>query len=1826
MRNKPLKLADLLSQRAALDRDSRIFTFLSQQLDPLAWWTYGHLHSVAGSLSAVIRRECKPGDRVLLLFDHGPYFIASFFGCLYAGVVGVPLKPPRGRRDIPRVHKLAFDAGARLVLTTTDLISKLKPTEQDGGSGDRITWLATDDPWAGQQSHFTEPFDASPNSLAYLQYTSGSTSHPRGVMMSHLNVISNLQAIDDDFRHSEDSVGVTWLPHYHDMGLVYGLLQPLFNNFPCYVLAPSSFAQRPLCWLEALTRYRGTHSGGPNFAYDLCVRRVLATQMTHLDLSSWRVAFNGSEIVRQQTMDRFTEAFGGRGFSGTAFYPAYGLAEATLKVAGRNPVASTSISGLGQLIHLNTSVSYGSFSSATQVLVVDPETGREATDGNSGEIWVRGPGVALGYWNRPHETENVFKAKLQTTEGKSDDIFLRTGDLGIIHRAELTICGRLKDVLIIRGACHHSEDIEWTVQQANFYTQSRFCAAFTADVQGEEKLVVMLEAGLHLPIAAEEVVPAIRSNVSLEHGLQVHAVAFATHLPKTSSGKVIRHACKALFLDNDNSIRYIDVAASQSPDHEQTNERRLAGADDGIQALTRVEEFVTKSAALALGSRLFRRDLGTPLASLGLDSLGALELCHAIQQNFGVDFPIWLVLESTPATLSANIETSMCKGERLPTKVVVGTNREANDVGLPVSSEQQRLWLMHEKYRNCTVYNLTAAVRIRGNLEPSLLNLAMLRLEECYPYLRSTFRFENGALTAHASRSATATLNILDLRENRTQLEEAAKRYIRADVDEPFDLSYGPLIRGLLLKIANDQSIAVFTIHHIISDLWSLRIYVRELFELYAKLAGMGTGIESSRAITDYRQFARDSNEASKSLEIQEHLNFWGRELEGVPSLIPLRVDMPRLSARTYASGEEVLVLDADKYSQVCSAARRENTTPFVILLAAFGVLLHELSGAEDIVIAIPYLNRDRFEYREVIGLFAHPMPLRADLTGNPEFVEIVRRLRSAVARAIEHHAAPFASIVERLSPKRETGRLPLAQVFFGLNPGILENQRFGELELEPYHVEDSSTDFDLFFGIMDDDGKLTARLRYASEMFKASTAREMLRSYENIVTRALASSQTRLLEFRTQPVNTAASPPHAGLLSVSATFNAKPLEEFFSFWMREFGWSLQLEFAPAGQVFQSLLNGIGRLSQDPATTKLILLRVEDWTQGSVPLEQTAREFIETLRNAANLTSTDHFVCICPKSPRVDGDTVLSSLIMETEKILADNLASIAHTTVFWGAEIAARYAVKDLDDETSDRLGGVPYTDEFYAALATTVFRNVIALRRTPLKVIACDCDNTLWKGIVAEDGVDGLHVTPAIQRLHEILLSQKRAGRLLCLCSKNEEADITKAFETLVGLGVSWNDFIAKEINWLPKSENLLSLSGQLGIDLSSFLFIDDDPLECAEVSSNYPEVLTLNVPRSEDAILFLDHYWPIDTVSTTSEGARRTELYIAERERKEHIRAFRNMTEYIQSLQLQFEISPLRTDRLQRIVELMYRTTQFNTTGFKKSAHELRLLIESNCLNGRTFRLADKFGDYGLVGAVLYSQRETDSLVVESMLLSCRALGRGVEFRMAAECGQIASILGLSKVSFRFAHSGRNRPALDFLERIIGNVELTSDGVSYTTLAETVAALKANHEITVAQVEYEKETHVGKPFELSTLRKGSADRFERIAASLRSARSVIEAVRGSSEIPTLPSPHDLPEKPLEKEVSKIWSELLDIAVLDIHSDFFELGGDSIKALRIISRIEAAFGVTLPLTKLFEERTTIASLCCSIEEALSNGQDDGIGERSNQDRNSGIYLDVKS
>jgi len=556
-------LVDILSWRAKHQPHRLSYRFLIDGEDQEISITYKGLDLRARSIGATLQNYTSKNDRVVLLLPSGLEFIASFLGCLYAKVIAIPLPPPhpaRLKKTLAATLRVIEDASPSVALLNSELLESLNSQSEIKRLLSRLTLIPID-----QQDKMEKPDqwikpETAPDEVAFLQFTSGSTLFPRGVMISHGNLISNLNLIEKSFGQTSNSRTVIWLPPYHDMGLIGGILQPLYTGNIVTLMPHLMFLQRPIRWLQAISRFRATTSGGPNFAYDLCLSKIKPDQCEGLDLSTWEVAFNGAEPINPNTLEKFSKFFAPYGFRPEAFLTCYGLAEATLMVSGGPKARLPKFKRLikneleNQKAIISTEpentvliVSCGEISELSTLKIVNPETLKPCAPDEIGELWINGPSVALGYWNNPLETASTFHAQIGDSSNFS---FLRTGDLGFINNGELYITGRLKNMIIIDGKNYYPHDIERTIEEFHPNIQSGGCAAFSVENSGKEFLVVIVEIRRHLVTNENELLNSIRKVVSENYELPICDIKLTLpgSIPRTTSGKIKHFLCSTNYL------------------------------------------------------------------------------------------------------------------------------------------------------------------------------------------------------------------------------------------------------------------------------------------------------------------------------------------------------------------------------------------------------------------------------------------------------------------------------------------------------------------------------------------------------------------------------------------------------------------------------------------------------------------------------------------------------------------------------------------------------------------------------------------------------------------------------------------------------------------------------------------------------------------------------------------------------------------------------------------------------------------------------------------------------------------------------------------------------------------------------------------------------------------------------------------------------------------------------------------------------------------------------------------------------------------------------
>lgn len=1126
---------DILRARAQRRADELLYRFLSTgDVDgPVEEWSYGRLDHAARSIAAALQDAGIRGGRALLLFPPSLEFGAALMGCLYAGTAAVPTYPPdpgRLDRTLPRLRAIAKDSGAQVVLTTAlikGMAEMLLPQVPELAG---LAWIAVDALPKDSDAGF-RPVAIGGETIAIIQYTSGSTGTPKGVVLTHAHVLHNERLIQRGFGHDESTTAVVgWLPLFHDMGLIGNVLQPLYHGVPCILMSPVAFLQRPLRWLEAISRYGASTSGGPNFAYELCTRKVSDEALKTLDLSSWNLAFNGAEPPQVETMRRFSERFARCGFRPEAFYPCYGLAEATLFVSGgcrgegaRPLTLDAEAMSRGRAVEVSpehpgarTLVSAGQIAEGMSAVIVDPETSTRCADHGIGEIWLAGPSVAAGYWDRADETSASFGAHLASGEGP----FLRTGDLGFLAGGELFVTGRLKDLIILRGRNVYPQDVELTVERAHAAIRPGCVAAFPLFVDGEERLALVAEIEpARVAESMETVTEKIQRAVADEHAANVHVVALLAprSILKTSSGKIQRNACRQALLAG--SLEILARSAAPRPPDDipsmaDTNDALTHAPAHERRAIA--ERVLRVAVARRTGSDESTLDVDVPLAALGLDSLAGLELQEELEKTLGESFSATFLWQS--ATIRSAAIELLAAWERAST--ATAESFEGQIVGAaaspeqptPLSSGQFRLWFLERLMPGTPLYHVQFGLRMRGPLDVTALGDALATIVQRHAILRTVFREVDGQPCQVVLPPAPISLDRADVAGEST---EARERHALAQGQLLFDLQEGPLLRASLVLLGDDDHELLLTLHHIITDGWSISVLARELAVVYrANVTNASASLPPVKV--QYADYARSQITLRPALTAERDL--WAERLRMLPRLeLPtdhVRPREPRLTGAT-----EHFTLPRPLVEELRALGRRQGCTLYVTLLAAYAALLHRYTGQMDFGVGTVSAQRGRVATRNLVGFLANTLVIRCDLDRDPTFEELLQRTRERVDEALRHAELPFEDVVASTQAARGADHNPLFQVNFMLEQLPVMDAQVPGLSWEttlrtPDGAVAGTAKFELSLAMVETASGLDGALEYRSDLFREDTIRRFAGHLEVLLRAAAAAPGRRVRDL----------------------------------------------------------------------------------------------------------------------------------------------------------------------------------------------------------------------------------------------------------------------------------------------------------------------------------------------------------------------------------------------------------------------------------------------------------------------------------------------------------------------------------------------------------------------------------------------------------------------------------------------------------------------------------------------------------------------------------------
>ncbi|KGJ97526.1 non-ribosomal peptide synthetase [Colwellia psychrerythraea] len=998
--------------------------------------TYQDLNTRSRNLAAYLQANSQLGDRVLLMFDNNEHYVVSFLACLYAGLIAVPLFVPESARSqhLARVVGIGVNAQANLILAKSEDHGLVNlAMENMVKQGAQTCQLLNIDTRDFEQNDDWQSYAPKSDDIAFLQYTSGSTADPKGVMVSHGNLMANEVAITEGFNSTQGDVIVSWLPLYHDMGLIGSLLQPLYLGAKCVLMSPRFFLEKPIRWLAAIARHRATVSGGPDFSYRLCVERIKANVLAELDLSCWQVAFSGAEPVRHDTLTAFIDHMATTGFNSAAIVPCYGLAEATLFITCGQRFSGLLVQDFdnkalakGQVEFVKQGgtkqVACGYTVSAHELKIVDPNSLDTLNNGQVGEIWASGPSIAQGYWQNAKATDATFVEQ-------DNKRWLRTGDLGASVAQQLYIVGRAKDLIINRGRNLYPQDLEKCIESQFEYARKGRVAAFSVEGLEGEGIGIALELARRVQkqISPQVIVDRLAIILSELCGDTVSVVIMMQpgSLPKTSSGKLQRRACHTIW-QNQAEEAYAIYA------HGKMLRGQSLIAERSTLILSKTEEKLAD-----IWSKLLPNNSGfgkrSHFLACGGNSIKATQLLGKIQQEWQITIPLRQLFELPLLTDQAmTIEQAVNSERTLVKQVLIPHNNFIAEQAVVMSHAQARQWFIWQIDPQNSAYNIGACLDLNSKVSAEHLQTALNLLVVRHPVLRTRFSVDNiGQPIQILQTQGQWPLKVVDLSFLEGDLQQKALTSQSKDFSQQsFDLSTGPLVRAVLFKLGDAGQKLMLVMHHIISDGASMQIIFDELAKHYqAEYSGQPV-ILPEQKIT-YADYAVWQREYLASGETARQLAWWTKQLGQEQPILQLTTDFPRTASNQYEGAHHRIELPMNLVQQLRQQGANQQASLFMIMLANFNALLYRHSGQTDLRVGIPIANRHWPQTEPLLGFFANTQVIPSQVNGQMSLTDLVEQIKKITLGAQEHQDLPFEYLVEAMQIKRSADTHPLFQVMF---------------------------------------------------------------------------------------------------------------------------------------------------------------------------------------------------------------------------------------------------------------------------------------------------------------------------------------------------------------------------------------------------------------------------------------------------------------------------------------------------------------------------------------------------------------------------------------------------------------------------------------------------------------------------------------------------------------------------------------------------------------------------------------------------------------------------
>ncbi len=1732
--------------------------------------SYLELENVSNSIAGFLCGIKSENKNILMLMEKSEYLVEYILATIKAGFVFVPLDP---KFPVSRLSIMAEISDCEWIVTQAKWLNKAN--ELASALNKNLSVILINENTKEDikfenlsisviNNCYTDSVEATDkilNKNCYIYFTSGSTGKPKGVWGRHKSLKHFVEweieefSIDSSFKFSQ-LTSPSFDPFLRD------ILVPLCSGGTLCIPEEDEIILNP----QRLVKWIDDNQINLIHMVPSLLKQLIEVIEDSNCLNSLKYILLAGELLRGNDIKKFIQVFGSR----IQLVNLYGPTETTLAkffYRVNEDDVDRAIIPVGKPIK------------NTNALILNNEM-LKCRNGSVGEIYIRTPFISSGYYKEPNMTKEVFL--VNPFSDNSQDIIYKTGDLGrILPDGNMEVIGRKDNQVKIRGFRIEIGEIENRLLNHKAIKEAVIIAK--EDNIGSKYLCAYIVSDIMLTIS--ELRDYLAQDLP-EYMLPSYFIQL-DKLPLTLNGKVDR---KALY---NSTLTEYGISMTVGTEYE-------APRNEIEEALVSIWREVLGVEKIGINDNFFE---------LGGHSLKAISVGAKIHKVLNVEVSLKEIF--TNPTIKGISEYIKDKNESIYLSIEPVEEKEYYEM----SSSQKRMYILNQIDNESISYNITKALIIEDELNLQKLTEVFEDLIDRHEALRTSFELIEEDLVQKVHKKVDFTVEYSEV-EKEEQVEEKVKNFIRG-----FNLTKAPLLRIGLIKVNSNKHILICDMHHIIADGVSMGILIKEFCMLYQ-------GIELPKLRIQYKDYAEWLNKPYYIERLDKQEKYWIDTFKNGFTSLNMPLDYDTKNWQVFKGDAVYFKIKNKIVKQLQELAKHENTTLNTLLLALYSILLSKYCEQKDIIIGSTVANRNYADLENMVGIFINFLPIRSNVNRNTKVIEYIQSYKTLLQEVYNNQEYPFDEIVKNCTSTIRNSRNPIfdTMLIYHNEKDTNEDFRINNLHISPYKLEKKTSTLDFKFDIaLSSKNEFECLIEYNSSLYEDASMLDLAKHFELLIVKALSDLESNITDIEifseeekqnieikrklNNNDNTAIN------VVISSTFTADPLEEQLSWWCEKFGEAVKVSFASYNQVFQELIDPESITSKNTGIN-LIMIRFEDWIRDIKCsdkekcnlIKSNYEKLIDILKNKEK--NSQYIIGIFTVANHLGLSVEVTDYIKELNNKYRDAVKNMNDVSLLDFTDIAEVYNIAEIFNPITDKVGHIPFSDEYYAVIGTEIARKIHAIKHNPFKVIAVDCDNTLWKGVVGEDGALGIVIEEPYMEMQKLLIQKYNEGMLIVLSSKNNEADVWEIFNKNPQMLLKREHITSWKINWESKYIGLRALAQELNLGIDSFIFIDDSAKECYEMMANNPQVLTLQLPEEPKQIpMFLKHVWAFDKEKFTEEDKKRTRLYQVERQRQEVQRESIKLEDFLKELNLKVYINEIEEDEIPRVAQLTQRTNQFNLSTIRRTEADIEYIMKNPHMKCWTIQVEDHFGEYGLTGVVIIKLEDTAFL--DTFLLSCRVLGRKVEATVLSVLCNYCKGKGISKIEADFYPTKKNSPFEEFLDLskwqlvselekckryqiLVGDIDASIDYIECHFCEERP---RKQDEICISEVgatietqAVQREQHfLVEPTWQVNINNEEELLHKNYLMQLKycTGKKLLEISKNAHKYKNNNQVYETPRNSIEEKLAAIWREVLRVDRIGINDNFFELGGHSLKATSLISKIHKVLNVEVSLKEIFANPT---------------------------------------